>query len=245
METQSDWRFCKKCNDLFFDGYSNKGICSAGGGHEAIGYIFSLPHDTPETETAQSSWRFCKKCSVMFFDGYPNNKGICSVGGDGHEASGYTFVLPHDVPETVIAQSSWRFCVKCNDMFFDGYPQKGICSAGGEHESAGYNFVLPHPPTIKIELKTGFNDPNNPDFTPRNLDVKGVGFSPNGNVKVACNIDVGNSLSSFETPGIANNEGEVLIFIPLTEYDLSHYSRISIRVTDLTNNVFADALKER
>lgn len=29
-------------------------------------------------------------------------------------------------------------------MFFDGYPGKGSCAAGGAHEAAGYNFVLPY-----------------------------------------------------------------------------------------------------
>jgi hypothetical protein len=29
-------------------------------------------------------------------------------------------------------------------MFFDGFPTKGVCSAGSAHEAAGFNFVLPH-----------------------------------------------------------------------------------------------------
>jgi hypothetical protein len=30
-------------------------------------------------------------------------------------------------------------------MFYDGYPQKGRCPAGGGHVAQGYNFVLSHP----------------------------------------------------------------------------------------------------
>jgi len=78
----------------------------------------------------------------MFFDGFPN-KGICAAGGS-HEAAGFDFVLPHDVPETPTAQRNWRFCGKCEAMFFDGFPNKGICAAGGPHEPAGFTFVLPH-----------------------------------------------------------------------------------------------------
>jgi hypothetical protein len=48
----------------------------------------------------------------------------------------------------VLAQSTgqrdWRFCHKCAAIFFDGFPNKGSCKAGGAHESAGWNFVLPH-----------------------------------------------------------------------------------------------------
>jgi hypothetical protein len=35
-------------------------------------------------------------------------------------------------------------------MFFDGFPDKGRCPAGGGHQAAGFNFVLPHK-TTKID----------------------------------------------------------------------------------------------
>src|SRR5262249_20297957 len=57
----------------------------------------------------------------------------------------YDYVLPHDVPETPTTQSAWRFCNKCNAMFYDGFPDKGHCAAGGAHVAQGFNFVLPHP----------------------------------------------------------------------------------------------------
>ena len=75
-------------------------------------------------------------------DGRPD-KGTCPAGG-GHSASGFMFVLPHDIPEAVNAQSAWRFCDKCAGMFFDGRPDKGICPAGGGHSASGFMFVLPH-----------------------------------------------------------------------------------------------------
>jgi hypothetical protein len=40
------------------------------------------------------------------------------------------------------SQDSWRHCRKCRVMFFDGYPQKGRCAAGGGHVAQGYNFIL-------------------------------------------------------------------------------------------------------
>ncbi|HEY0734802.1 MAG TPA: hypothetical protein VGD69_07825 [Herpetosiphonaceae bacterium] len=92
----------------------------------------------------QEDWRFCQKCQALFFNGFPN-KGRCPAGG-GHrrESSARNFFLPHDVAESNHAQGAWRFCHKCNAMFFDGFPTKGSCPGGGGHESAGFVFVLPH-----------------------------------------------------------------------------------------------------
>jgi hypothetical protein len=142
MPDQIDWRFCHKCEAMFFDGFPTKGSCAAGGGHEAAGFNFIMPHDNPETPTAQSQWRFCHKCECMFFSGFPT-KGVCAAGGV-HDAAGFMFVLPHDIASTPTSQDQWRFCHKCNAMFFNGFPSKGACPTGGAHDAAGFNFVLPH-----------------------------------------------------------------------------------------------------
>ncbi|MFJ1459319.1 hypothetical protein [Nocardia sp. N2S4-5] len=52
-----------------------------------------------ETTAAQMDWRFCAKCKGLFFDGDPS-KGICPL-GEGHEATGDNFVIPHTVDSTV------------------------------------------------------------------------------------------------------------------------------------------------
>ncbi|MFD8577741.1 hypothetical protein ACFV1H_20730 [Streptomyces virginiae] len=64
----------------------------------------------------QTNWRFCTKCYGMFFRGYPTD-GACPAGA-GHDAQGYDFNLPYNVPETPTAQHNWRFCTKCYGMFF-------------------------------------------------------------------------------------------------------------------------------
>jgi hypothetical protein len=74
----------------------------------------------------------------MFFDGFPTSKGVCPSGG-AHSAAGFNFVLPHDVSGE---EPNWRFCDKCNVMFFDGTASKGVCPAGGGHNAQGFNFVL-------------------------------------------------------------------------------------------------------
>ena len=137
MTTQSNWKFCEKCNAMFFGGYAG-GKCPSGGGHVAQGYTFVLSHDVAGSANAQDNWRYCQKCDALFFGGYGG--GRCAAGG-AHSMQGYNFVLPHDVPSTATSQDNWRFCQKCNVMFFGGYAG-GKCPAGGSHASQGYNFVL-------------------------------------------------------------------------------------------------------
>jgi hypothetical protein len=143
---QQDWRFCNKCDGLFYDGYPEKGSCSAGGGHVAQGFNFELPFNTQPKSDTQDNWRYCGKCHGMFYAGFPNNSGKCPAGG-GHSApdKSYNFVLHHDTSTNLGSQNNWRGCNKCSGMFYDGYPTKGRCPAGGTHVAQGYNFVLSHP----------------------------------------------------------------------------------------------------
>ena len=156
---QNNWRFCHKCQVMFFDGYPTKGTCAAGGAHEAAGYNFNLTHDVAESGTGQKNWRYCAKCEAMFFDGYPD-KGRCPNGG-GHQASGLNFVLTHGLPESPTSQKNWRYCGKCHAVFFDGFPTKGVCASGGTHQAAGLNFVLHHQTDYpaKVDLLSRQNSP--------------------------------------------------------------------------------------
>jgi hypothetical protein len=149
-DMQPFWRFCTKCNSLFFHSRDEDvGKCAAGGGHSAAGYVFQLPYNTPGTPTAQSNWRFCGSCTGLFWNGYPD-KGRCSAGGP-HKMYGFDYVIPHDIAPNGNNQDKWRFCDKCKAMFYDGYPAKGSCPAGGGHNAAGYMFVLPHLPDASAQ----------------------------------------------------------------------------------------------
>ncbi|MEV4315366.1 hypothetical protein [Actinocrispum sp. NPDC049592] len=137
---QEHWRYCGKCQSLFFDGYDDKGKCPAGGGHQAIGFDFVVPHDRGSVPDFRSGWAFCDRCSSMF------RGGVCPAGG-AHRKAGYDFCLPYGFPETRQWQGSWRGCRDCGVLFFDGYPAKGRCpvNAGG-HRADGETYVLPHNP---------------------------------------------------------------------------------------------------
>jgi hypothetical protein len=90
---------------MFYDGFSDKGQCPAGGGHNAQGINFSLPHGVAANGGAQNNWRYCEKCHAMFFDGY-SDKGRCPAGG-GHSAQGLMFFLPFRGWGTSVEDLKW------------------------------------------------------------------------------------------------------------------------------------------
>ncbi|MFJ9371411.1 hypothetical protein ACIRRA_44410 [Nocardia sp. NPDC101769] len=180
MADQDQWHFCGKCFGMFYfgDQQAHRGLCPAGGGHQAFGFNFVLSHDVPEGPGTQQEWRFCQNCFVMFYNGdQGGNKGLCPAGG-GHQMFGFNFVLSHDVPEGPGTQQEWRFCQNCFVMFYNGDQggNKGLCPAGGGHQMFGDNFVLPHLPeflqwpslslqTVSIEGEGQFVEVSGAEFT--------------------------------------------------------------------------------
>jgi hypothetical protein len=71
---------------LFFDGYAQKGVCPAGGGHQAQGFNFVLRHSINGTGNV---FRYCAKCHVMFQVGAEDHCAAASA----HEAAGFQFDL--------------------------------------------------------------------------------------------------------------------------------------------------------
>jgi M6 family metalloprotease-like protein len=154
---QQDWRFCGKCNGLFYSGangcyYRENQRCPAGDRHNPLGYNFLLSYDIEETSTAQKDWRFCTKCHGLFFSGdngsYHRENQRCPA-GELHNPDGYNFVLSHDIEVPPNAQKDWRFCTKCHGLFFSGdngsyHRENQRCPAGDLHNPDGHNFVLSH-----------------------------------------------------------------------------------------------------
>lgn len=133
---QADWRWCNKCQGLFFKRAGGAGRCPAGGGHSEAGsfkyllvYNYSLPH-------GQDNWRWCRKCEGLFFAGNPT-AGSCPVGG-AHDATGsWNYSLHMNAPSDRAGQRNWRWCNKCQGLFFGGNPSQGVCPVGGAHSSSG------------------------------------------------------------------------------------------------------------
>ena len=84
--TQNGWRWCQKCQGMFFSGNPDQGHCPAGGTHDSSAswnYAINFGDQVPGE---QGQWRWCQKCQGSFFSGNPD-QGRCPAGG-GHDASG-------------------------------------------------------------------------------------------------------------------------------------------------------------
>ncbi len=129
---QYGWRWCKKCQGLFFAGNS-RGDCPAGGSHNLHGSAsYGLVHNQAAA-AGQHNWRWCKKCQGLFFAG--NSQGVCPAGGSHDKSGSGDYALIDNVAE-VEGQHNWRWCKKCQGLFFAGGSQ-GVCPAGGSHDKSG------------------------------------------------------------------------------------------------------------
>ena len=151
---QSDWRWCDKCQGLFFGGGLGDSDCPAGGTHadpaQSGSGDYSLPHNAPASPSRQSEWRWCDRCQGLFY-GPAVADSLCPTGGThappAQSGSG-NYGLPHDVPASPGMQSDWRWCSRCQGLFFAGGAAAGSCPAGGGHalpaQSGSWNYSLPH-----------------------------------------------------------------------------------------------------
>ncbi|MFE8600205.1 M57 family metalloprotease [Archangium violaceum] len=131
--TQSNWRWCHKCQGLFFGG--NPGSkCPAGGAHENVGSgDYHLGHSLASSAGWQSNWRWCNKCQGLFFGGNPGS--VCPTGGAHDGSTSGDYHLLHSAGSAPDLQSNWRWCNKCQGMFFGGNPGS-VCPTGGAHSGA-------------------------------------------------------------------------------------------------------------
>jgi hypothetical protein len=90
----ADWRQCKHCKGLFYNGQDAKGVCPGRrGGHvaEAEGPNFHLRFGMPLIASQQDNWRFCDKCYGLFF--LPQNADSVCPAGENHHAQSDSYVL--------------------------------------------------------------------------------------------------------------------------------------------------------
>jgi hypothetical protein len=138
---QQNWRWCHKCQGLYFAGNATQGICPTGGAHDHAGsgdYI--LANNTPGA-LGQQNWRWCHKCQGLYFAGNAT-QGICPTGGAHDHAGSGNYTLVQNIPGA-FGQANWRWCNKCQGLAFaGGNPSLGPCPAGGTHDHAGSGDAL-------------------------------------------------------------------------------------------------------
>ncbi|CAG8635668.1 12303_t:CDS:2 [Acaulospora colombiana] len=69
MSTQDNWRWCNKCQGLFYHGSGN-GVCPVGGSHNPdTSGDYKLKVEANPGSNEQNNWRWCKKCQSLAYDG--------------------------------------------------------------------------------------------------------------------------------------------------------------------------------
>ena len=135
---QGGWRWCRKCQGLFFGPNQEKSICPSGGLHDGSkGSHYYLAHNDPNA-CGQAGWRWCNKCQGLFYA--PSIKeSKCPADGKCHVLSGSAnYILTHNDSKAP-GQSGWRLCQKCKGLFYDG-SVKGLCPVDKkEHRAAAGN----------------------------------------------------------------------------------------------------------
>jgi hypothetical protein len=135
MVVQENWRWCHFCQGLFFAGTANQGACPANSpGHNSQpsgNYV--LIGNTPSA-VGQHEWKWCYNCGILFFGGSTAIRGVCPGRfgpHDGTQSGEYT--LFHNDPDA-FGQADWRWCHKCDGLFFAGTANQGTCPSGGQHD---------------------------------------------------------------------------------------------------------------
>lgn len=140
---QSNWRWCSKCQAIFYAGTNS--ACPTGGQHTGTssGNYLMFYMAPGETGLYQDGWGWCNKCSGLVYTKLP--AGPCPSGGS-HTPGGTNYVAVPGKDGLPNRQSGWRWCSKCQAMWFS---QAGtsVCPAGGAHSQIGSGaYSIKHTP---------------------------------------------------------------------------------------------------
>lgn len=106
---QAGWRWCDRCQGLFWGNAAAESRCPAGGQHTAGSTTYDVPYGDPYQFTlayngqiifAQSNWLYCGKCRGIFYGHGTTADGICPAGGTHSQYAGSSnyAMLPY-IPE--------------------------------------------------------------------------------------------------------------------------------------------------
>ena len=138
---QDGWFWCRKCEGLYFAFNPTQGRCPAGGAHTNSG---SGAYRLVLIGEGQVNWRWCRKCEGLFFFGSVNF-GRCPAGAVHDPFGSADYVLEQNAQFVSFSkQAGWRWCRKCQGLFFGQNLTNGRCPSGGAHDptqSGDYNLL--------------------------------------------------------------------------------------------------------
>ena len=143
VNTQEGWRWCNKCQAMWFGRDATVSHCPAGGHHSQDGSgLYQLPMNY-QGSAGQLRWRWCCKCQSLFYGGDRMSAGVCPSGGEHDGTASADYSMIYSTPGNAgWTQGNWRWCYKCQGMH---YGVGGICPTGGAHDpsrSASYVMLM-------------------------------------------------------------------------------------------------------
>ncbi|MDQ3914986.1 MAG: hypothetical protein M3323_06585 [Actinomycetota bacterium] len=140
--TQRNWRWCNKCQGLWFGPNQATSNCPEGGTHSLTGSgNYSLVVNAAATPVNhQAAWRWCNKCQGLWFG--PNQAtSNCPEGGTHSLTGSGNYALANNVGA---GQTGWRWCSKCQGLWFGPNQTTSNCPEGGTHSLTGSgNYRIP------------------------------------------------------------------------------------------------------
>ena len=152
MALQQGWRWCRKCQGLFFARNPTQGesVPADRKPHNNTGSGAYVLHHQSSPIPGQDGWAWCPACQGLYFRyGGP---GVCPAGNQGHGyVEGSDYVL---LGAPGVGQNGWSWCQNCQGLHFAA-AGLGPCPAGEQHSSLGSGDYV-----LSGEEDTGFIPPN-------------------------------------------------------------------------------------
>ena len=137
---QPAWRWCEKCQGLFHGGDGRTGgVCPVDArphtGTSSSNYYLPINRTR---HGGQAGWRWCDRCQGLFFS-LNASAGRCPAGGEHSRSSPSSayFVVTENSARDFIGQHEWRWCKKCEGLFFGPQTPASRCPAGDKHDGSG------------------------------------------------------------------------------------------------------------
>ena len=147
--SQGGWRWCRWCQGLWFSGNGWGGFCpnpypDNGTEHSSVFSGNYLVKFSSEGGPGQDGWRWCSFCEGLWFarnglygDNCPSYDFTHFAGDSG------AYRLPFATGNDPGMQSNWRWCSKCEGLWFAGNNTGGFCNGEGAHDQTGSgNYIL-------------------------------------------------------------------------------------------------------
>lgn len=154
LARQADWRWCNKCQGLYYGPGQPASRCAAGGPHsrqaDSGSGNYTLLHNAAPAIDRQNGWRWCNRCQGLFYG--PEVATSRCPAGSTHATPAVSgsgnYTLFHNAPPDAGRQRDWRYCSTCRGLFFGPSVDLSACPGGGTHrrpdQTGSGNYSIAH-----------------------------------------------------------------------------------------------------